>query len=136
MEDKYIENMTFEDMTFQDMTFEESREYIANQLQMQRNNLKIQQLQIEALEGQIETQKVAKEMAKKTAYDTQEDFDRMDKEQADLDAMNKKCCQGILDLYKDLAKLTGEEPPKTLEDCMWKPEDGDFYEKLKELDND
>lgn len=67
---------------------------------------------------------------------TQEDFDRMDKEQADLDAMNEKCCQGILDLYKDLAKLTGEEPPKTLEDCMWKPEDGDFYEKLKELDND
>lgn len=76
MEDKYIENMTFEDMTFQDMTFEESREYIANRLQMQRNNLKIQQLQIEALEGQIETQKVAKEMAKKTAYTTQEDFDK------------------------------------------------------------
>lgn len=67
---------------------------------------------------------------------TQEDFDRMDKEQAELDAMSEKCCQGILDLYKDLAKLTGEEPPKTLEDCMWKPEDGDFYEKLKELDND
>jgi len=67
---------------------------------------------------------------------TQEDFDRMDKEQADLDAMNEKCCQGILDFYKDLAKLTGDEPPKTLEDCLWKPEDGDFYEKLKELDND
>ena len=67
---------------------------------------------------------------------TQEDFDRMDKEQADLDAMNEKCCQGILDLYKDLAKLTGDEPPTKLEDCLWKPEDGDFYEKLKELDND
>ena len=67
---------------------------------------------------------------------TQEDFDRMDKEQAELDAMNEKCCQGILDLYKDLAKLTGEEPPTKLEDCLWKPEDGDFYEKLKELDND
>lgn len=67
---------------------------------------------------------------------TQEDFDRMDKAQADLDAMNEKCCQGILDLYKDLAKLTGEEPPTKLEDCLWKPEDGDFYEKLKELDND
>ena len=66
MENKSIENMTFE----------ESREYIANQLQMQRNNLKIQQLQIEALEGQIETQKVAKEMAKKTLYTTQEDFDK------------------------------------------------------------
>ena len=66
MEDKSIENMTFE----------ESRELIANQLQMQRNNLKIQQLQIEALEGQIETQKVAKEMAKKTLYTTQEDFDK------------------------------------------------------------
>lgn len=58
------------------MTFEESSEYIANQLQIQRNNLKIQQLQIEALEGQIETQKAAKEMAKKTAYNTQEDFDK------------------------------------------------------------
>ena len=67
---------------------------------------------------------------------TQEDFDRMDKAQADLDAMSEKCCQGILDLYKDLAKLTGEEPPTKLEDCLWKPEDGDFYEKLKELDND
>ena len=67
---------------------------------------------------------------------TQADFDRMDKAQADLDAMNEKCCQGILDLYKDLAKLTGEEPPTKLEDCLWKPEDGDFYEKLKELDND
>lgn len=62
--------------TLENMTFEEAREYIANQLQMQRNNLKIQQLQIEALEGQIETQKVAKEMAKKTAYTTQEDFDK------------------------------------------------------------
>lgn len=62
--------------TLGNMTFEESREYIANQIQMQRNNLKIQQLQIEALEGQIETQKVAKEMAKKTAYTTQEDFDK------------------------------------------------------------
>ena len=67
---------------------------------------------------------------------TQEDFDRMDKAQADLDAMCESCNQGILDLYKDLAKLTGDEPPKTLEDCLWKPEDGDFYEKLKELDND
>lgn len=67
---------------------------------------------------------------------TQEDFDEMDKAQADLDAMNEKCCQGILDLYKDLAELTGEEPPKTLEDCMWNYErDGDFYEKFKELDN-
>lgn len=62
--------------TLENMTFEESREYIANQIQMQKNALKIQQLQIEALEGQIETQKVAKEMAKKTAYTTQEDFDK------------------------------------------------------------
>ena len=60
----------------ENMTFEESSEYIANQLQIQRNNLKIQQLQIEALEGQIETQKAAKEMAKKTLYTTQEDFDK------------------------------------------------------------
>lgn len=67
---------------------------------------------------------------------TQEDFDRMDKEQADLDAMVEKCNNGILNFYKDLAKLTGEEPPTKLEDCLWKPEDGDFYEKLKELDND
>lgn len=62
--------------TMENMTFEESREYIANQLQMQRNNLKIQQLQIEALEGQIETQKVAKEMANRPLYPTQEDFDK------------------------------------------------------------
>jgi hypothetical protein len=68
--------INMEDKSIGNMTFEESREYIANQLQMQRNNLKIQQLQIEALEGQIETQKVAKEMAKKTAYTTQEDFDK------------------------------------------------------------
>jgi hypothetical protein len=67
-----MENTT----TIENMTFEESSEYIANQLQIQRNNLKIQQLQIEALEGQIETQKAAKEMAKKTAYNTQEDFDK------------------------------------------------------------
>lgn len=66
---------------------------------------------------------------------TQEDFDRMNKAQADLDAMVEKCNKGILDLYKDLSKLTGEEPPTKLEDCLWKPEDGDFYEKLKELDN-
>ena len=55
-----MENST----TIENMTFEESSEYIANQLQ------------IEALEGQIETQKAAKEMAKKTAYNTQEDFDK------------------------------------------------------------
>lgn len=67
-----MENSTI----MENMTFEEAREYIANQLQIQRNNLKIQQLQIEALEGQIETQKAAKEMAKKTTYNTQEDFDK------------------------------------------------------------
>lgn len=49
--------------------FEEFREYIANQL-------KIQQLQIEALEGQIKAQKVAEEMANKLPYPTQEDFDK------------------------------------------------------------
>ena len=49
--------------------FEEFREYIANQL-------KIQQLQIEALEGQIKAQKVAEEMANKQLYPTQEDFDK------------------------------------------------------------
>lgn len=64
------------DKSIENMTFEESREYIANQIQMQKNALKIQQLQIEALEGQIETQKTAKELAKKTAYTTQEDFDK------------------------------------------------------------
>lgn len=62
---------------------------------------------------------------------TQEDFDRMDKEQADLDAMNEKCCQGILDLYKDLAKLTGNEPPTKLEDCLMSV--SDFEKKMKEL---
>ena len=68
---------------------------------------------------------------------TQEDFDRMDKEQAELDTMVENCNKGIMDLYTKLAELTGEEPPKTLEDCMWNYErDGDFYEKLKELDND
>lgn len=67
---------------------------------------------------------------------TQEDFDRMAEEQAKLDTMVENCNKGIMDLYTKLAELTGEEPPKTLEDCMWKPEDGDFYEKLKELDND
>ena len=49
--------------------FEEFREYIANQL-------KIQQLQIEALEGQIKAQRVAEEMANKSPYPTQEDFDK------------------------------------------------------------
>lgn len=49
--------------------FEEFREYIANQL-------KIQQLQIEALEGQIKAQKVAEEMDNKSPYPTQEDFDK------------------------------------------------------------
>lgn len=49
--------------------FEEFREYIANQL-------KIQQLQIEALEGQIKAQKVAEEMTNKSPYPTQEDFDK------------------------------------------------------------
>ena len=49
--------------------FEEFREYIANQL-------KIQQLQIEALEGQIKDQKLAEEMANKPLYPTQEDFDK------------------------------------------------------------
>lgn len=67
---------------------------------------------------------------------TQEDFDKMQQQREELDAMNKKCCQGIFDLYKDIAKMCGEEPPKTFEDCLWKPEDGDFYEKLKELDYD
>lgn len=67
---------------------------------------------------------------------TQEDFDRMAEEQAKLDTMVENCNKGIMDLYTKLAELTGDEPPKTLEDCMWKPEDGDFYEKLKELDND
>lgn len=65
---------------------------------------------------------------------TQEDFDRMDKEQADLDAMNEKCCQGILDLYKDLAKLTGDEPPTKLEDCLMSV--SDFEKKMKELGED
>lgn len=67
---------------------------------------------------------------------TQEDFDRMEKAQVDLDALNKKCCQDIFNLYKDIAQMCGKEPPKTFEDCLWKPEDGYFYEKLKELDND
>ena len=49
--------------------FEEFREYIANQL-------KIQQLQIEALEGQIKAQRIAEEMANKPLYPTQEDFDK------------------------------------------------------------
>lgn len=65
---------------------------------------------------------------------TQEDFDRMDKEQADLDAMNEKCCQGILDFYKDLAKLTGDEPPTKLEDCLMSV--SDFEKKMKELGED
>lgn len=65
---------------------------------------------------------------------TQEDFDRMDKAQADLDVMNEKCCQGILDLYKKLAKLTGEEPPTKLEDCLMSV--SDFEKKMKELGED
>lgn len=68
---------------------------------------------------------------------TQEDFDKMQQQRDELDDMVKKCNDGILNLYKDLAKMTGEEPPKTLEDCMWNYErDGDFYEKLKELGDD
>ena len=67
---------------------------------------------------------------------TQDDFDRMAEEQAKLDTMVENCNKGIMDLYTKLAELTGEEPPKTLEDCMWNYDrDGDFYEKLKELDN-
>lgn len=67
---------------------------------------------------------------------TQDDFDRMDEEQAKLDAMVENCNKGIMDLYTKLAEMTDDEPPKTLEDCMWNYErDGDFYEKLKELDN-
>ena len=65
---------------------------------------------------------------------TQEDFDRMDKAQADLDAMSERCNQGILDLYKDLAKLTGEEPPTKLEDCLMSV--SDFEKKMKELGED
>lgn len=60
-----------------------------------------------------------------------------EQEDAELKALEEKTEQGILDFYKDIAKLTGEEPPKTIEDCMWNYErDGDFYEKLKELDNE
>lgn len=67
---------------------------------------------------------------------TQEDFDEMQKQRDELDALNEKCKQGIFDLYKNVAKLCGKEPPKTFEDCLWKPEDGDFYEKIKELEDD
>lgn len=62
---------------------------------------------------------------------TQEDFDRMDKAQADLDDMVEKCNNGILDFYKDLANLTGEEPPTKLEDCLMSV--SDFENKMKEL---
>ena len=62
---------------------------------------------------------------------TQEDFDRMEKAQVDLDAMCEKCNQGILDLYKDLAKLTGEEPPTKLEDCLMSV--SDFEKEMKRL---
>lgn len=55
----------------------------------------------------------------------------MDKEQADLDAMSERCNQGILDLYKDLAKLTGEEPPTKLEDCIMSV--SDFEKEMKRL---
>lgn len=66
--------------------------------------------------------------------DDDEEYDE-EKEEAELNALKEKTEQGILDFYKDIAKLTGEEPPKTIEDCMWNYErDGDFYEKLKELD--
>lgn len=65
---------------------------------------------------------------------TQEDFDRMDKAQADLDAMVEKCNNGILDFYKDLAKLTGEEPPTKLEDCLMSV--SDFEKEMKKLRED
>jgi hypothetical protein len=67
---------------------------------------------------------------------TQEDFDEMEKKRAEVDAMAERCKQGVFDLYKSIALMEGKEPPKSLEDCLWKPEDGDFYEKLKELDDD
>lgn len=67
---------------------------------------------------------------------TQEDFNRMDKAQADLDAMNEKCGQNILNFYNDLTRLTGDEPPTKLEDCLWKSEDGDFYKKIKSEKHD
>jgi len=83
--------------------------------------------------------RVANSIVKKftgTSYDewdlyTQEDFDRMDKAQADLDAMVEKCNNGILDFYKDLAKLTGEEPPTKLEDCLMRV--SDFEKEMKKL---
>ena len=65
---------------------------------------------------------------------TQEDFAEMDRKQKEIDDMVEKCNENILNMYKDLSKLLGKEPPKTLEDCMWNYErDGDFYEKIKEL---
>jgi len=83
--------------------------------------------------------RVANSIVKKftgTSYDewdlyTQEDFDRMDEAQAELDAMVEKCNNGILDFYKDLAKLTGEEPPTKLEDCLMRV--SDFEKEMKKL---
>ena len=83
--------------------------------------------------------RVANSIVKKftgTSYDewdlySQEDFDRMDKAQADIDAMVEKCNNGILDFYKDLAKLTGEEPPTKLEDCLMRV--SDFEKEMKKL---
>jgi hypothetical protein len=62
---------------------------------------------------------------------TQEDFDRMDKAQADLDAMVENCNKGIMDLYTKLAELTGDEPPTKLEDCLMSV--SDFEKEMKRL---
>lgn len=54
-----------------------------------------------------------------------------EKEQALIDEIAEKSKQGVLDLYKHLADMTGEKPPEKYEDCMISVEE--FERRMKEL---
>lgn len=54
-----------------------------------------------------------------------------EQEDAELKALKEKTEQGILNLYKDLSKLTGKKPPEKIEDCRISVDE--FHKRLKEL---
>lgn len=54
-----------------------------------------------------------------------------EQEDAELKALKEKSEKSILKLYKDISKLSGEEPPEKLEDCLISVDD--FQKRLKEL---
>lgn len=54
-----------------------------------------------------------------------------EQEDAELKALEEKSKEGILNLYKDIAKMTGEKPPEKYEDCMISVDE--FERRMKEL---